>query len=164
MDQMSGLRMSTLCSYNGFAYAKGVNESKRDCITLRRALNDDLDRFLRWCIRTAIRDIICWVKFCCGTNLVQDDRFVLVGSNNRNGHMPKSEPILCNIIESGCLLGLDEVLEVANCLGRPSFDRESQKCRHSIDTTEQGQTIVGSGVVKHQMKRKVKKDERCNRG
>ena len=73
------------------------------------------------------------------------------------GDAPKGELVCINVAEVVRLLSLDELLEIADCPGWIIFDRECVGRSLSINKTEQAHAVVGHGVAKQKMKRKMKK-------
>ena len=117
-----------------------------------------MNRFLGWRLFKDIREFACCPEFLpvfAGYIVEKNGEVFLPVVVIKNGDTPKSELLSINSTERVRILDLDEVLEFINSVARGNLDRERVGRSLSINKTEQGQTIVGHGVAKHEMKRKM---------
>jgi len=122
---------------------------------LRRALDDDVDCLFGQLSVKDFEELGGCLEFLLFRHRVEQDRKVIVVVvTNRNA--PEGEIFSINSVERVRNLGLDDVLEAADCLDGLDFDRERVGGGLSVDETEKGQKVVVHGVAKHQVKRRVR--------
>lgn len=132
---------------------------KARCITWWGSLHDGVYHYFGWFVIEDVREFTSCLEFLLVFTgyIVEKNRQVLllllvvVVIWNRDA--PEGDLMCGNIIEPGCLLGLDCALEIMHCLRLVDFNREGLRCCLSINKTEKGQMGIGHGVAKHRTKK-----------